>query len=292
MNQLLKRFHLALTTLAMVAVLVVGKYVVQELQFEFLTLNALFTSGIAGTIFIIGFLLAGVFADYKEAEKVPAELCSSLKSLWEEAALFKRKSSEFDLEGMRGVLLSIAAKFSAGLSHEGGHHNLRPALDCVGRLNGSFAQMERLGMLPNYLVRLKTEHANVRRQVLRVYHIQRMQFIPSVFVLAESLAAFVVLLLFFTKTEGSPESFVLFAFIAYIFLYTVRLIRVLDRPFDKGHESQDDVSLFLIREFEEELRSGTDGPEGETPETAGHSIARSGRSASPVRDAVGGEALE
>lgn len=255
MNPFLKRFRLALTTLAMVAVLVVGKYAVQELEFEFLTLNALFTSGIAGTIFIIGFLLAGVFADYKEAEKVPAELCSALTSIWEEAALFKQKSGEFDLEKVRSVLLSIAAKFSAGLSHEGGHHNLRPALDCVDKLSESFAEMERLGMLPNYLVRLKTEQANVRKQILRVYHIQRTQFIPSVFVLAESLAAFVVLLLFFTETEGSPESFVLFAFIAYIFLYTVRLIRALDKPFHKGHGSQDDVSLFLLREFEEELQS-------------------------------------
>jgi len=35
----------------------------------------------------------------------------------------------------------------------------------------------------------------------------------------------------------------------------VRLIRALDKPFHKGHGSQDDVSLFLLREFEEELQS-------------------------------------
>jgi hypothetical protein len=41
-----------------------------------------------------------------------------------------------------------------------------------------------------------------------------------------------------------------------LFLYTVRLILVLEKPFRKGTGSMDDVSIFLINEFEEELESG------------------------------------
>ena len=249
-----KKFRLAYTTLAFVGVIVVTKFFVHQFGFEFLSINALFTSAIAGAVFIIGFLLAGVFADYKEAEKVPAELCSSLENIWDEARLFKRKHAKFDLKKTKTILLEVVAKFRTGLSHEGDHHNLRPALMAADELGESFAQMEDLGMPPNYIVRLKTEQANVRKQILRVYYIQRMQFIPSAFVLAQTLVGFIILLLLSIKTEGSPESFVLFAFIAYLFIYAVRLILVLEKPFRKGQNTMDDVSIFLVKEFEEELK--------------------------------------
>lgn len=253
---LTRRYRLAYTTLAIVGLLVIGKFLIHQFGFEFFTINTLFTSAIAGAVFIIGFLLAGVFADYKEAEKMPAELCSSLENIWDEARLFKRNKTKFDLEKTKDTLLEIVVKFRTGLNREGNHNNLRPALMAADELDESFAQMEDLGMPPNYIVRLKTEQANVRKQILRVYYIQRMRFIPSAFVLAQSLVAFIILLLLFVKTEGSSELFVLFAFISYLFLYTVRLILVLEKPFRKGTGTMDDVSIFLIREFEEELKSG------------------------------------
>lgn len=250
-----KKIRLAYTTLIFVGLLVIAKFFIHQSGFEFLSVNALFTSAIAGAVFIIGFLLAGVFADYKEAEKVPAELCSSLENIWDEARLFKRNKEKFDLKKTKNTLLEVIAKFRQGLSHEDNHQNLRPALMALDDLGESFAQMEVLGMPPNYIVRLKTEQANVRKQILRIYHIQKMQFIPSAFVLAQTLVAFMILLLLFIKTEGSPEAYVLFAFIAYLFVYAVRLILVLEKPFRQGEATLDDVSIFLIKEFEEELKS-------------------------------------
>lgn len=252
---LIKRYRLAITTLAIVGLLVVGKFLIHQAGSEFFTINALFTSAIAGAVFIIGFLLAGVFADYKEAEKMPAELCSSLENIWDEARLFKRNKAKFDLEKIKDTLLEIVVKFRTGLHRDMGHNNLRPALMAADELGESFTQMEDLGMPPNYIVRLKTEQSNVRKQILRIYYIQKMRFVPSAFILAQSLVAFIIFLLLFVKTEGSPELFVLFGFIAYLFLYTVRLILVLEKPFRKGTGNTDDVSIFLIREFEEELKS-------------------------------------
>ena len=253
-NTLIKRYRLAYTTVAFVGLLIIGKFLMHQFGFEFFTINTLFSSAIAGAVFIIGFLLAGVFADYKEAEKMPAELCSSLENIWDEARLFKRNKTKFDLEGIKKTLLEIVIKFRSGLHRDTGHNNLRPALMAADELGESFAQMENLGMPPNYIVRLKTEQSNVRKQIMRIYYIQKMRFIPSAFILAQSLVAFIIFLLLFVKTEGSPELFVLFGFIAYLFLYTVRLILVLEKPFRKGTGNVDDVSIFLIREFEEELK--------------------------------------
>lgn len=240
-------------TIVIATLLVAAKFPIHAWGLEFFSLNALFTSAIGGAIFIIGFLLAGIMADYKEAEKIPAELRSSLENIWEEGKFFNRDKKEFNLKKLQDNLLAIIQNFFKGLGHDGDHYKLEPCIESVNELSESFAQMEKLGMPPNYVVRLEGEQAALRRSVLRVYHIQRTQFLPSAHVLGESLALGVVILLLFVKTEGSPESVVLFGFISYLFLYIRQLIRTIEKPFRQGHNTMDDVSLFLLREFESKL---------------------------------------
>jgi hypothetical protein len=64
----------------------------------------------------------------------------------------------------------------------------------------------------------------------------------------------VILLMLFIKSEGTPESTVIFGVISYLLLYVARLIQIIEQPFREGHQSQDDVSLFLLHEFEEKLK--------------------------------------
>lgn len=257
MKMSLKKLRIGIWTIAIVALLVAAKFLIHAWGLEFFSLNALFTSAIAGAIFIMGFLLAGIIADYKEAEKIPAELRSSLENICEEGKFFIRDKKEFDLSKLNRTLLSIIRNFFKGLGHEGDHYQLDPCIASINELSESFGEMEKLGMPPNYIVRLEGEQAAVRRQVLRVYHIQRTQFLPSAHVLAESLALGIVFLLLFVKTEGSPESFVMFGFISYLFLYIRQLIRVLEKPFRQGENTLDDVSLFLLKKFEKELSENT-----------------------------------
>ncbi len=255
MKVLYKRFRIGIGTLAVIALLIAAKLAIHAWDLEFFSLSALVTSAIAGAIFIMGFLLAGIIADYKEAEKIPAEMRSSLENIWEEGKFFTRDKKEFDLQQLQDNLIDIVRSFLQGLGHEGDHYKLEPCIEAVNRLSESFAAMEKLGMPPNYVVRLEGEQTALRRSVLRVYHIQRTQFLPSAHVLAESLALGIVALLLFVKTEGSPESVVLFGFISYLFLYIRQLIRTIEKPFRQGHSTMDDVSLFLLREFEKKLVS-------------------------------------
>lgn len=248
-----KKLTIGIWALLIVALLIAAKYLIHALGLELFSINALLSSAIGGAIFIIGFLLSGIIADYKEAEKIPAEMRSSLESIWEEGKHFNGGGNGFDLVKLREDVAAVVRAFLRGLGHEGEHHKLEPCVEAVNRLSESFAQMEKLGMPPNYIVRLKGEQAALRRQVLRVYHIQRTQFLPSAHILAESLALGIVFLLLFVKTEGSPESVALFGFISYLFLYIRQLIRTIEKPFQQGHRTMDDVSLFLLKEFERKL---------------------------------------
>lgn len=202
----------------------------------------------------MGFLLAGVFSDYKEAEKAPAELRSAFESIWEDANTFKVNNPSFNLEAVRLSLTETTALLFKGLSHGSHHSGLGPVFDSLEKLLPSFVEMENLGMPANHIVRLKSERSAAKKILLRIQHIQRTQFVPSVYFLAESIMILVISLLLFLKSEGAPEYFALFGFISYLFLYVARLIPVLERPFRQGHNTLDDVSLFLLHEFEEKLR--------------------------------------
>lgn len=221
---------------------------------EFLQINTLTGSAIAGATFICSFLLSGLISDYKEAEKLPSEIRSSLENILEEGVMLKRAKQNFDLMSLKESLINISRSFFKGVSHEQGHTNLKPCLKAIDDLSHDFSNMEKAVLLPNYLVRLKTEQGNIRISVLRIYHIQRTQFLPSAYILAESIVALIVFLLLFIKTVGSPESMILFGFITYMFLYIVKLIREIEQPFQEGDSSLDDVSLFLLHDFQDKLK--------------------------------------
>jgi hypothetical protein len=51
---------------------------VHRLGLDVLELSPLLSSLVAATVFLLGFLLKGVLSDYKESEKLPGELSTSL----------------------------------------------------------------------------------------------------------------------------------------------------------------------------------------------------------------------
>ncbi len=248
-----KRLQLFLWVIIIVVLLSALKVAVHWSGLEFLTLNTLLTSGIAGAIFILGFLLSSVLSDYKEAERIPAEIRVALEAINSDITSFAAATEKVDLPAGRAILANIVHRLRQGLSHANGHSNLRPAIEEVDGLARIFDEMERLGCPANYIVRLRTAQDALRRSLFRIYHIQRVQFVPSVHVLVQTLVACVILLLLFLKTEGSPESALMFGFICYLFVYALYLIQLLERPFLKGHSTFDYVSMFLLTEFTEKI---------------------------------------
>lgn len=258
MRQIISRFKLGFQSLCIAGLLIGLKLVLLERGWEFLTLNALITSAIAAAIFIVGFLLSGIIADYKESERIPGEMRAALENLLSDALAFQKTNTAFDATVMREKERDVVRTFMDGVHVSRSPEALSACITAINALGEPISQMEMLGMPANYVVRLRGEQGALRRAVLRVYHVQRTQFIPSAHILAESLIVFVIGLLLFLSTEGSPESLVVFAFISYLFTYVGLLITVIEQPFRQGAGTQDDVSLFLLREFEEKI-SGTTG---------------------------------
>ena len=150
---------------------------------------------------------------------------------------------------MAGIVIAL----ESGLGAKGEHSDLAGAIAEVDRLSVAFAELERLGMTPNFVVRLRGEQDALRKCLYRIYYVQKMQFLPSVHVLIQTLVVATIFLLLFLQTEGSPGSAFVFGFVSYMFVYALHLIKVLEQPFRKQEHSVDDVSFFLLREFVDKM---------------------------------------
>lgn len=241
----MKRLRVVVETGLAVVVIVLAKFLVHAFSWEFIILSPLYTSIVAGGIFVIGLLVAGTLADYKESEKMPAEIAAALANIHEDASAMKETHEEFDLVRLRKALANVVAAFKEDL----GDGDSRKCLAAISDLTPSFVALERLGAPPPYLTRLRQEQGAIRRAVLRVYHIQDTEFLPSAYVLIETVVLLIIAALVFTKVDPLYESVVILAVIAYFFVYLVRLLKIMDTPFRVQHRTGDEVSLFLLNEF-------------------------------------------
>lgn len=236
---------------ALVAFLVLGalKVLVHALGFEYLEINSLFSSVIGGAVFVFGLILAGTLADYKESERIPADIAALCGSIVEDGRYCAEQYPEFDLATLKARVLALLKAFRADLANV----SSRSALAALSDLTPSLLEMERTGLPANHVVRLKGEQAAIRRTLMRVYYIQRIEFLPSARNFVTSLVVLILALLLVTVIEPVYLGIALVGFLAYLFVYILRLLALLDTPFRVREKTQDDVSLFLLHEAEAEL---------------------------------------
>jgi hypothetical protein len=128
--------------------------------------------------------------------------------------------------------------------------NTRQAAAAVEALSEPFLELEEADVPANYVLRPRQAQAGRRKAVLRVYHIQREEFLPSTYTMIVSFVVMIVLLLLVTNMGGLLESLVTVAFLSFFFIYLLQLLNVINRPFKVGVErGDDDVSLFILYEF-------------------------------------------
>ena len=94
-KSIIQKWTIAIKILPLVIVVALLKFLSHKFGFEVMELNALFTSLVAGTIFLIGFLISGVLSDYKESEKLPSEVAASMRTLFDDTyTIYKVKNSD------------------------------------------------------------------------------------------------------------------------------------------------------------------------------------------------------
>lgn len=233
-------YRLVLLSALAVVVVVGAKVIAHQAGWERISVNPLFTGLVAANVFLMGFLLSGVLADYKESEKLPGELAAGLETIADDfLALREPKHDEVRREGVAEVL-----RLARGLHRwllRG--QSTDETLDHISSLVYLFTTIE--PFIPaNYTVRLKQEQNNLRRSVIRINTIRETSFIPSGYVISEIVTILLTVGLVLLKTEAVYESMFVVGLITFLFSFLSLLIRDLDNPFGYDERgSAEDVSL-------------------------------------------------
>lgn len=239
-RQIARKRVLILNTVFSVVIVVVLKLASHWVGCEVISLNPLFSGIVAANVFLMGFLLSGVLADYKESERLPGELAASLETMADEAAtVYEFKRAEVAKQ-LLDSLLALSQSIRAWFYKQAPTRQLMASL---GSLNHCFFGLESVTQA-NFIARLKQEQSNIRRTLIRIHTIRETSFIPSGYLIADITTILVLMGLVLSKIEPFYESLFFVGVITFLLRFLGLLIKDLDNPFgfyESG--SQEDVSL-------------------------------------------------
>ncbi len=255
LKQTQKKWWLAIKVLPFVVLVIFVKYFVHSIGAEVIGLNALFTSVVAGTIFLLGFLISGVLTDYKEAEKIPGELSASIETLYDDAyTLYKAK----DLQPAKKFM--AYEKELTELLNEWFYRreHTQTILHKISSMNEFFIAFDKEGIQPNIIIKMKAEQHALRKMIIRMHTIRDTDFVPSAYAIVEVLAFAIACGLIFIKIGTVFESFFFTILVSFLLFYMIPLIKHLDDPFDYVAHSKTGTEISLKpftdikKRFEEE----------------------------------------
>jgi hypothetical protein len=253
LREVLGTYRVAVETAAIVAVLIAIRAVIWNLGITGMSTTPLASSIIGGGVFVMGLVVAGTLADYRDAERAPTDIAAGLYALLREAEAMNSVWGKPNLAALRSRLIAVVTSLRSDINAG----NTRDCQAAVEEISDSLLELEESDVPANYIVRLRSEQAALRKATLRMYHIQREAFLPSAKAMIMSLVAIIMVMLMFTDMGGYLESLVTLGFLSFFFVYLLRIINVIDKPFKVGRErTDDDVSLFLLTEFAVHAHAG------------------------------------
>jgi predicted membrane chloride channel (bestrophin family) len=256
MNRFLGKSRLLLLNAAITVLVVCGiKLGIHWLGWEAISLNPLFSGIVAANVFLMGFLLSGVLADYKESERLPGEIAASLETIADEAASVYESKRAVVATQFLEHLHKLSQSIKDWLFKKEQTRHLMAAL---GEMNHFFIDLEGLTQA-NFIARLKQEQNNLRRMLIRIHTVRETSFIPSGYIIAKFTTLLLIFGLIFVKIDPVYESIFFVGIITFLLRYLGLLIKDLDNPFGyyEGN-SAEDVSLKPLDDVINRLREISD----------------------------------
>jgi hypothetical protein len=234
------RWRMAVMALPLVALVAVAKIIVTELGAEDIELNPLYTGLVAGNIFLLGFLLAGTLADYKESEKLPVEIAASLDSIGDEFRIVAEGKGRAEGTGAaegKAALAHLAVTVRTILAWLYGNQPFGAVLDRVEALSDHFVAIEPHTQV-TFVSRIKGEQNAVRRMLMRVYSIHVTSFVVAGFMVAALTSILLIGVLLFIDVGALATDLILLCTLTFLLGYVLLLIRDLDDPFEYTSEGE------------------------------------------------------
>jgi hypothetical protein len=250
----MKTWGLIIKAAAITGVLLVVRLVFDYLNFDVLSVTNLITAFIGGAIFTIAIIFAGTLTDYKESEKIPSEIATSIRSFYSDLDLIRVQDQTliFRMKEDTAALMRCITK-----NFRNNAWNMNEMDSAIDALNADVSRLVDMSVPPNYVIKLKTELTNIDRISHRIKTIAETSFIPAAYAISELAAAGVIILLFFVKLDPFYEGLVLFFVLSMLLIALLLLIKDMDNPFEVGKKTYADIDLFLLWDLEKNLNEKT-----------------------------------
>jgi hypothetical protein len=198
-------------------------------------------------------MLAGTMADYKESEKLPGELASTLENL-EETLVAGARSKGLDVTEMRQAVLALIETVKRWLTN---HEDGSILYAAVGGFSVQLEKLEAAGASSSSS-RAQGELWALRRHLTRMDVIRKTTFLQTGYALLDTLVGLSILIVVAAKFKTELAEAIVVPVVTLIFVYMLRLIRDADDPFDygaNGVQGAADVDLFPLTDYEARLRA-------------------------------------
>lgn len=207
---------------------------------------------LAAVALIVGFMLAGVLADYKESEKMPAEIANTLETIGDTVRTVITLNQSADVKDFEPKFGALVATVDDWFAHRIGVDKCYAMLDdfrqVVETMHGAAGV--------NYTIRGLGEMHTLRRLITRVDVISRTSFLPVGYALLDLLVGTTLGLLLISAYKTPVEEYFLIALFSLIYIYLGRLIRDVDAPFDYSASpatGSAEVDPYPLREYRRRL---------------------------------------
>ena len=248
------KWKLMLTTLPITLFILLLKFgITHGLQYEGLVKFSEIGIVITGGVFLIGFMLAGTIADYKESEKIPSELACAIETIEDTILLGHGFKGGFDLSVLRRQLNEVTESIINWFKHGGSEEDVFRKINSITSIA---LTMEKAGV-GAIASRVTGEQHNLRKLFSRVNVIKKTGFLVTGYALLEVLSIVIIILLLVSKFENETISIIIISFITQIFVYMLRLIRDVDEPFEyspSGKVRAADIDLFPLLDYDQRAK--------------------------------------
>jgi hypothetical protein len=252
MHDIMKKWGLLAKTMGIVLVLLVGKVIISFAGWEVFPMNALVTAFIGAVIFTLAIIFTGTLVDYKESEKIPGDLATSIRSLSHDFDVVPGVDKGIIRQGKNDIVLLLdlicenfrSNNWETAKVHSG-----------IRKVNTDIHALAGLNVAPPLLVKMRNELTAIDRISNRIATIAGTSFIPTAYAISEVAIGAVIVVLLFLKMDSLPQGLVLFGAIAVLAIGLLLLIKDMDNPFEVGAGTYADVNLDLLWDLQREMRN-------------------------------------
>lgn len=242
LNRIKGKWSIVLKVLPLLIVVVVLKIVIHMLSFEVLDLNNFFTTLVAGVIFLLGFLIAGVLSDYKESEKLPSYITSSFEALFDESrALFRGRNSETAKKFIEYQKVFISSLTDWFYEKE----TTQSILNKLSKMSDFLAGFVSEGVEASYVTIMENNLTDLRSAILRAATIRDTEFVSPAYIIVEIMGLLLSFVMLFIKIEPLWGAIFYNVLTTLLIFYVLFLMMDLDNPFEYSTKGEGGTEIPL-----------------------------------------------